>query len=129
LAAYIFPVTCDDRENVFVLSATSANPVMAVEAIGLTPMSPVILEAGTLVIPDLVNITNELACRRFTGARLAANAGCPAPTMSMNPTVAMRNRRALRLKGYGLEVFIRTFPFGNCFANHIGWRMFTRYRE
>ena len=46
---------------------------MAVDPMGLTPMSPVIADVGTVEIPDLERITKLPAVPRLTGAR-AANA-------------------------------------------------------
>lgn len=57
-----------DVENVFELSIVSENPVIAVCEIGLTPISPVKWEVGTVEIPDFDRITNLPAVPRLTGA-------------------------------------------------------------
>jgi len=62
------------------LVCDNENPVMAVDAIGLTPRSPVMAEVGTFVIPDFVRMTKWAAAPRFTGAGDAARAGCPVHT-------------------------------------------------
>lgn len=58
-----------DLENVFVASAEAENPVMAVWAMGLTPMSPVTDEFGTLEMPDLARMAKLAAVPRFTSDR------------------------------------------------------------
>ncbi len=70
MAAYTFPVTRDDVANVPDESSISPNPVMAVLAIGLTPMFPTIEVAPVLEIPDFDRITKLPAVPRFTGARV-----------------------------------------------------------
>jgi hypothetical protein len=54
-------VTCVDVENVFVESMLKLQPVMAVPAIGLQPMSPVMADGGTVVMPDAVRIAKSPA--------------------------------------------------------------------
>ena len=51
------PVTCEDVENCFEASNVKVKPVMAVAAMGDTPMSPVTAESGTVEIPVLERIT------------------------------------------------------------------------
>ena len=51
----------------------SPNPVMAVLAIGLTPIFPVIFVVPVVEIPDFDNTTKVPAVPRFTGARSAAD--------------------------------------------------------
>src|SRR4051794_15046334 len=57
LAAYTFPRTCVDFENVFVGSAINEKPVMYDAAAGLTPRFPVMTDCGTVEIPALERIT------------------------------------------------------------------------
>jgi len=54
--------------------AVIVNPVMAVAAMGDTPMSPVMTEFGTVVMPALVRMANLAAVPRFTGATPSAAA-------------------------------------------------------
>jgi hypothetical protein len=56
-AAYTFPVTCVEVENVFVESAIKVNAVMEVAAAGLTPRFPVTAEVGTVEMPLFARIT------------------------------------------------------------------------
>jgi hypothetical protein len=55
---------------------SNANPVMAIEAMGLTPISPVIAEVGIVEIPDLARITKFPAVPKFTGAWAAGATYC-----------------------------------------------------
>lgn len=71
MAAYTFPVTRDDVANVPEESSTNPNPVMAVLAIGLAPISPTIEVAPVVEIPDSDRITKLPAVPRFTGVRVA----------------------------------------------------------
>jgi len=57
-----------------VASAVRENPVMAVELIGLTAMSPVITDLGTEEIPDFARIAYLPAVPRLTGADLVIGA-------------------------------------------------------
>lgn len=41
---------------------------MAVEPMGLTPMSPLMAELGTVLMPDLARTVKLPALRRFTGS-------------------------------------------------------------
>jgi hypothetical protein len=68
LDAYTFPVTRDDEENVPVESIINPNPVMAVEPIGLTPMSPLMAVVPVVEIPDLAKAAKFPANPRFTGS-------------------------------------------------------------
>jgi hypothetical protein len=77
-AAYTFPVTWEEVEKAFVASAISENPVMAAEAMGLTPMSPVMAEVGTVEIPLLARITKWPAVPRLTGRLAGRFAGSSA---------------------------------------------------
>jgi hypothetical protein len=69
LAAYTFPLTCEDVENTFVESMINANPVMAVSAMGLTPMFPVMAEVPVVEIPLFARITKLPADPIFTAER------------------------------------------------------------
>jgi hypothetical protein len=57
VAAKISPVTNEEVEYWPFDERINPNPVIAVEAIGLTPKFPVILVAPVVVIPDSVRIT------------------------------------------------------------------------
>ena len=63
-------MTCVDRENVFVPSIVSENPVKPPRAIGLTPILPVIADWGMVEIPDFARITKLPAPPRLTGTGL-----------------------------------------------------------
>ena len=54
-------MTCVDVENVFDESIIKLQPVMAVPAIGLQPMFPVMADEGTVVMPDAVRIAKSPA--------------------------------------------------------------------
>ena len=58
-------MTSADVENSFELSMIKSKPVIALAAIGETPMSPVITPPGTLVIPAFARITKFPAVRRL----------------------------------------------------------------
>ena len=45
------PVTCGEVENTFEASRVNEKPVIPVAEIGLTPISPVMAEGGTVEIP------------------------------------------------------------------------------
>jgi hypothetical protein len=66
--AYIIPVTRDDVENWFEASMINPNPVIAVAAIGLTPILPVMAVVPVVEIPDFARITKSAAALRFTAA-------------------------------------------------------------
>ena len=66
-AAYIFPTTWVELAKVLDASAEGENPVMAVCAIGLTPISPVTMEPGTVEMPDLARMVKLPDVPRFTG--------------------------------------------------------------
>ena len=91
MAAYTFPVTRDEVEYVLELVSFNPNPVMAVAAIGLTPMFPTIEVVPVVVIPDLDRITKFAAFPRYTrvGPRcvIAAYAGvepiCSVPSIAI----------------------------------------------
>jgi hypothetical protein len=59
-------VTWLDVENWFEESAISAQPVMAVAAIGLTPMLPKMAQGTTLVMPVLLRMAKLAAVPRST---------------------------------------------------------------
>ena len=59
-------------ENVPVLSRPRVNPVIVAESIGLTPISPVTVEFGTVEIPELARIAKFPAIPRIAGAGPAA---------------------------------------------------------
>lgn len=63
---------------------------MAVESIGLTPMSPVIAEGGTVEIPDFVRIAKLPAVPRFIGACAAVATDCR--NIMATPTRPVRTR-------------------------------------
>ena len=67
MAAKTLPVTRADVEKVPDLSNTNPNPVMAVLAIGLTPIFPTILVVPVVVIPVLERMANTPAHPRYTG--------------------------------------------------------------
>jgi len=69
-----FPVTCVDLEKVPVRSRVRENPVKPVEEMGLTPMFPVIEEAGTVDTPDSARMAKLPAVRRLTAAGPVARA-------------------------------------------------------
>ena len=69
------PVTCVDVENVLDESRTRLKPVMAVAAMGLTPMSPVMSDAGTVETPVLVRMAKSPAVPRGTGSATGATGG------------------------------------------------------
>lgn len=68
MAAYILPVTCGAVANVFEESIVSENPVMKDAAAGLTPISPVIAEVGTVEMADFASTAKFPAVPRSTGA-------------------------------------------------------------
>ena len=49
--------TCKDVENCPPTSRVKLKPVMAVAAMGETPISPVMTELGTVEMPDFARIT------------------------------------------------------------------------
>ena len=61
------PVTCVDVEKVLDESRTRLKPVMAVAAMGLTPMSPVMSDSGTVEMPDLARMAKSPASPSGTG--------------------------------------------------------------
>jgi len=65
-AALAIPVTWSLVQNVFELSWVKVKPVIAVAAMGDTPMSPIIFELGTVEIPAFVRITKFSALPRST---------------------------------------------------------------
>jgi hypothetical protein len=65
-------MTKDDVENWLEESIVNPNPVIAVAAIGLTPISPTIEVVPVVEIPDFARITKLPADPRSTGARGAA---------------------------------------------------------
>ena len=69
----MFPVTWADVENSPEISIMRENPVMAVELIGLTPISPVMSESFAVLIPVLARITKSPAVPRSSGS-----SGCAA---------------------------------------------------
>jgi hypothetical protein len=73
-AANSSPVTCVDVEKVPVGSNVRENPVKPVEETGLTPMFPVIEEAGTVDTPDSARMAKLPAVRRLTAAGPVARA-------------------------------------------------------
>src|SRR5438270_14062257 len=87
LAANTLPVTWVDRENTFVESAVSENPVMKVAAAGLTPRLPVTAEVGTVEIALFARIAKLEAAPRFTGL----------PGASLPPVRKLQVRCAARL--------------------------------
>ena len=80
------PVTRVDVEKVLVAgSAINPNPVKAVAAIGLVPMSPVTLVGGielVVVTPAFDKIANFPAVSKFTVARVA-------PRHKLTPQISM----------------------------------------
>jgi hypothetical protein len=60
-------VTCVDVANVPDASRVNVNCVIKVAAAGLTPMSPVITDAGTVEMPDLARIAKLPDVPRSTG--------------------------------------------------------------
>jgi hypothetical protein len=73
-AAYTFPFTSADVENVFEGSADNEKPWINDWAAGLTPISPVIAVAPVVVIAVSANIAKLPAVPRLTGNGPAANA-------------------------------------------------------
>ena len=71
MAAKTLPVTRDDLENRPELSSTNPNPVMAVLAIGLTPIFPTIAVVPVVDIPVFERIAKLPAVPRSIGARNA----------------------------------------------------------
>jgi hypothetical protein len=61
-------------ENALAAGRVKANPVIALAAIGLTPISPMILVDPVVEIPVLERITKLPADPRFTASGLAASA-------------------------------------------------------
>jgi hypothetical protein len=59
-------------QNTLVESITKEKPVMKVEPAGLSPMFPVILEAGTIEMPLWASIAKLAAESRLTGVRVVA---------------------------------------------------------
>jgi hypothetical protein len=90
LAAYTFPLTCEDVENTFVESMINANPVMAVSVMGLTPMFPVMAEVPVVEIPLFARITKLPADPIFTGIKVAFAVGALNEATSENTIVAVR---------------------------------------
>ena len=66
-AAYTLPVTKDDVANWLEASMINPKPVMAVLAIGLTPILPTIDVVPVVEIPDCVNTAKLPAVPRLTG--------------------------------------------------------------
>ena len=62
----------------------SLKPVMKEAAIGLTPMSPVMAEVGTVEMPLLARMAKSSAVLRSTGAVAAAVATTRATRMHLN---------------------------------------------
>jgi hypothetical protein len=130
LDAYTFPVTCVDVENTPEASATNENPVIAVAAMGLTPMSPVTTEFGTVEIPDFARITKLPAVPRSTGAGPAAGgAGLERcgeaavgalmsevpPSPVPHPATKATSRNAINpITEYPLHLFIFDPPLDYC---------------
>ena len=65
-AALMLPVTWVLVQNVVELSMDKEKPVIAVAAMGETPMLPVIVELGSVEIPAFVRITKFPALPRLT---------------------------------------------------------------
>jgi len=74
-------------ENVFEASIVNPNPVMAVAAIGLTPISPVIKVDPVVDIPDFAKMTKLPADPRFTAAGPAASVTLGPMRLSTEATV------------------------------------------
>ena len=68
--AYTWPETCAEVE--FEVAGVRRTPVIAVEAVGLTPMWPVIADGGTVEMPDSVRMAKSPAVPRSTGSVTAA---------------------------------------------------------
>ena len=71
-AAYKYPVTCGDVE--YPVCFVCENPVRYDSAAGLTPIFPVITEAGTVEIPVFDRIAKLPAVPSLTGAGPAGSA-------------------------------------------------------
>jgi len=100
-AANSFPVTCWDVENVPLLSSVKEKPVNAVDAIGLTPMFPVIEEGGTVDTPVSASIAKLPAVRKLTAV------GPRASTLSIMHRRPMANLRILVLRSKSLTAWSR----------------------
>jgi hypothetical protein len=62
------PTTCEDVENSPEESKSKLKPVIAVAAMGETPISPVTMELGTVAIPLFARMVKMQADPRSTGA-------------------------------------------------------------
>jgi hypothetical protein len=85
------PVTRDDVENVFDLSIVNPNPVMALAAAGLTPISPVTWVDPVVEIPVFARITKLPAVPRSTTAGPAALASGTGAKTPVNMDISKDN--------------------------------------
>ena len=79
------PVICDEVAKAVPAVWINEKPVMAVESIGLTPISPVIAEGGTVLMPDFDRIAKLPAFPRFTGAWAALVSADESTTITATP--------------------------------------------
>ena len=71
---------------------------MALAAIGLTPIFPVIAVVPVVVIPVFDKTAKDAAAPRFTGAGLVkARALCPVPNVSVITNAVNMNKRTILL--------------------------------
>jgi hypothetical protein len=102
---------------------TNENPVMAVESMGLTPISPVTTEIGTVEIPDFAKITKLPAVPRSTGVRPAI-AWWSGKTMAMARAKPIPNCFVAFTKSAAELIFIFlfcVFDFPSCDTRHYEW--------